>query len=370
MTTRIERLQKELDAFCKEAVPDKRVDFCRVSVKKGTGNRLMLKGELLSPELKKKILKLAQSRQTAVTDSIILLPERSVSGKPWGLVTLSVANLKTEPSHGSEMASQAIMGTPVRILKADDDWLFVQTPDHYLAWVGSSSVQTMDQQELEQWRKSERVFFPGNYGLVYKDTVDFGIVSDLVAGSILVKTADCGSYCQVSLPDHRTGFIPGKQVISFDQWKNRDQTTGEKLVDTAKKFLGLPYMWGGTSSKAVDCSGFMKNVWFLNGIILERDASQQFKHGQEIDPGMNFENLQPGDMMFFGKKQPVRIIHTGLYIGNREVIHSSGRVRINSMDPQRANYSRYLGGTFVGARRVIGQPAQFGIMPVKEHPWY
>jgi gamma-D-glutamyl-L-lysine dipeptidyl-peptidase len=370
LTSKISLIQSEADTMCKEAVPDKRIDICNVKVEKAKGGNIALKGEVLSPGLKHNILGMAQSILPGIIDQLSLLPDSSVSAKPWGVVTLSVANLKTQPSHSSEMASQAIMGTPVYILKEDNDWLYIQTPDHYLAWTGSSSLQRMDQSGMEQWKKSERLIFPDNYGVVYSDTVGSEIVSDLVAGSIIVKTGESGNFFQIALPDHRVGFVPKGHFLYFNEWKNRTGISGENLVITAKKFLGLPYMWGGTSSKAVDCSGFMKNVWFLNGIILERDASQQFRHGESVETGNNFENLQPGDVLFFGRKEPERITHTGLYIGNGEVIHSSGRVRINSMDSGKANFSRYLSGTFVGVKRIPGQKPQFGYMPVRDHPWY
>jgi gamma-D-glutamyl-L-lysine dipeptidyl-peptidase len=362
------KLQEKLDAVCRELVPDKRVDICTVKVSKGKNGNLELTGEVLSTLQKKEILAALSGEK--INDRITVLPDTSVVKKPWGVVTISVANLKSEPSHASEMASQAILGTPVRILKKTGGWLYVQTPDHYLAWTTSGSVWEMDEGQMVLWRKSERMIFTDNYGVVYSDVSASEIVSDLVAGCILSKTGEAGNYFQVSLPDERSGYVLKSSMLDFDQWKKSAVVTPEKLILTARKFLGIPYLWGGTSSKMIDCSGFMKNVWFLNGIILERDASQQFKHGEKVDTDNNLNYLRPGDVMFFGRKDPVRIVHTGMYIGNEEVINASGRVIINSMDPTRPNFSKYLSGTFVGAKRIIHQQSQFGYMPVKDHPWY
>ena len=222
-------------------------------------------------------------------------------------------------------------------------------------------------------RDSERVLFPDNYGLVFNDIQKTEIINDLVAGSILVKSGKSGDFLEVVLPDGRKGFLPEKNVVLFNTWEKTEIQTAEQLITTAKNYLGLPYMWGGTSSKTVDCSGFMKNVWFLHGIILERDASQQYKYGEVIESGKNFENLKPGDVLFFGRKEPLRIVHTGMYIGDGKVIHASsslGRVMINSMDPSNPDYSSYLGNTYVGTKRIIHQQARFGYMPVKDHLWY
>ena len=99
---------------------------------------------------------------------------------------------------------------------------------------------------------------------------------------------------------------------------------GDALVKTAKKFNGIPYLWGGFSSKAIDCSGFTSNIYFLNGIILQRDASQQIKFGKEITSNYEYTNLLKGDLLFFGRKAndsvPEKVIHVGMYIGDSEFI--------------------------------------------------
>jgi len=130
----------------------------------------------------------------------------------------------------------------------------------------------------------------------------------------------------------------------------------------------LPYLWGGTSSKAVDCSGFVKSVYFLNGYILARDASQQINYGQKIE--LEIEKLQVGDLLFFGRLTPRSVTHVGMYIGNTEYIHSSGMVKINSLDSTRLNYKDYGTNCWLGAQRFINQASSEGLIPVSEHPWY
>jgi hypothetical protein len=367
-SAKVRQLQEKLDAVCKELVPDKRVDVCRVKVSKGKNGKLEIWGEVLSHVQKEKLLAAVSGKK--IIDKITVLPDTSLVKKPWGLIGVSVANLKSEASHASEMATQAVLGTPVRILKKEGSWLYVQTPDHYLAWVTGASVSDMREKELQQWNTSECVIFLENYGLVYSDLQKNEIISDLVAGSILRKMGETGNFLQILLPDGRQGFTEKEGFVMVSEWEKPKEITLEALIATARKFLGIPYLWGGTSSKMIDCSGFIKNIWFLNGVILERDASQQFKHGDVVDPGEHFEKLQPGDVLFFGRKDPLRIVHTGLHIGNGEVIHASTRVMINSMDPSKSNYSSYLGTTYVGTKRITGQKPQFGYMQVREHPWY
>jgi len=367
-SAKIKRLQEKLDAVCKELVPDKRVDVCRVKVSKGKDGKLEIWGEVTAPEQKNKMLAAVSGKK--ITDKITVLPDTSLVKKPWGLVSVSVANLRSEASHASEMATQAILGTPVKILKKEGSWLYVQTPDHYLAWVTGASIKEMSREELQQWNKEERLIFNENYGLVFSGTGKNEIICDLVAGSILRKMGESVDLLQVGLPDGRSGFVDKKGFIPVSEWKKPKEIMPEALIAITRKFLGIPYLWGGTSSKMIDCSGFIKNIWFLNGIILERDASQQFKYGEVIDPGEHFEKLKPGDVLFFGRKDPLRIVHTGMHIGNGEVIHASTSVMINSMDPSKPNYSSYLGTTYVGTKRITGQSPKFGYMPVSKHPWY
>jgi hypothetical protein len=195
-------------------------------------------------------------------------------------------------------------------------------------------------------------------------------VSDLVAGAIVVKKSERKSIIEVTLPDGRSGYVSNQKWLNLKQWEDTISVIPSQLIANGKRFLGFPYLWGGTSSKGIDCSGFVKTIYFLNGVILERDASQQFKHGKEIDITSGWENLQKGDLLFFGSKETKHITHVGMYIGDSEVIHSSGSVRINSLDPKRENYSKYLSSILVGAKRVIGTPSGLGYLPVKLHSWY
>jgi cell wall-associated NlpC family hydrolase len=138
--------------------------------------------------------------------------------------------------------------------------------------------------------------------------------------------------------------------------------------------MGIPYLWGGTSAKGFDCSGFVKTVYFLNGLILDRDASQQFQNGLRIRARRESfpDSLMAGDLMFFGssRRGRPRASHVGMYIGNGEFIHCAGMVKVNSLDSTKLNYSRPRRDSYLGARRMIGTPAGKGAMPLLQHDWY
>jgi len=131
--------------------------------------------------------------------------------------------------------------------------------------------------------------------------------------------------------------------------------------------LGRRYLWGVTSTKGIDCSGFTKTSYFSQGIMLARDASQQALYGEELDVS-NF-NFQPGDLLFFGRSKD-RITHVGMYIGNDRFIHSSGRVRINSFNPDDDDYEQGRKKSLVAACRVLNSLNTGQIIPIKDHLWY
>ena len=145
----LDGLQKEIDGIVSKWVPDKRVAICKIKVEQNGNGHLVLKGETIFPEAKAEILQLIANKGIAFTDSVQILPDSVNLQKVWGVVRLSVANVRYEPEHSAEMATQAIMGTPVRILKKTDEWYLIQTPDRYIAWTNQYAVQPMSNLEME-----------------------------------------------------------------------------------------------------------------------------------------------------------------------------------------------------------------------------
>ena len=359
--------QAQIDKISEKWVPDHREGICSITATNGSGETIILKGETTVPEAKNEILNALKGQNVTIIDSISILPDTTLIKKSWGLATLSVINLRMEPDHAAEMASQALLGTPMKVLKDGDSWILVQTPDNYIAWTEKSGVGLMNETEISNWKKSERLIFLENTGYIYSSPDESGLVGDIVAGSILVKKGESKGHVLAELPDGREGYVRGKDILDFNVWKTTVPCTEESVCRTASRFLGLPYLWGASSTKAVDCSGFAKAVYFMNGFILSRDASLQAEHGLSIDISNGYDKLKKGDLLFFGSEH---ITHVAMYIGDSEYIHSSGRVKINSLDSARTNYSGYRKSSFKVARRIIGTANDPGIVPVRNHLWY
>jgi hypothetical protein len=365
--------QKDLDSISTRWVPDKREGISNFSLKRSLNGKLVLKGETDLPGFKSELISYLSQSSMEYIDSLLVLPDTTIIHKPWGLVSVGVCNMKAAPSHSSEMVSQAVMGTPVKILKKRGGWLLIQTPDYYIGWANDSGISEFSRKEIETWRKAGRLIYTGKSGDVLSVTPGEAVVSDIVSGAILTQTGEAGNFYTVTLPDGRTGRVPKNVVTDFNKWCSEVTPDAGKLILFSKTLVGYPYLWGGTSTKAIDCSGFTRIIYFMGGIILARDASQQFLHGSPVDISISYDSLLPGDLLYFGHKNSagaVRITHTGMYLGDTEVIHSSGIVQISSLDSTRTNYSPYLKKIIMGARRIIGEKSQRGIEPVSLHSWY
>ena len=346
--------------------PDTRVAVWSVTADKQGGNSVVLRGKTDNPDAKDALLRGLKAVNIAYRDSITLLPDATVE-KPWALVTISVACLRGEPRSGAELVSQAIMGTPVKVLECDGGMSRVQTPDGYIAYVTDSSLQFLSADGFAAWKKARRVVVTANLSMAYEkpeENID-AAVSDLLLGNILEYKGETAGFVQVSLPDGRTGYVKKTDVKEFSEWakQNFDMPTIER---SARRMMGTPYLWGGMSAKMADCSGFVRTAYFSNGIILQRDASQQALTGKKIDPKKWRTEAEPGDLIFIGTKSG-KVTHVAMYIGNGKYIHSSGRVKINSMDKSASDFLDY---NFLSMSRIKGEVGTKGIVAVRNHEWY
>ncbi len=368
-----DQAQSEIDKIASKWVPDSRIGICSVVLKTGQKGTAILSGQTTIEAAKDEIIRALNNRYKNLIDSIIILPDTIRSKNFMGVATLSVINLRKEPDHSSELVSQALMGTPVLILKEDGSWLEIQTPDNYISWTEASSIMMMSRIEIEKWRKAPRVIYRDNTGWLYDTTsLNSGVVGDLAGGCIMEKTGELNGFVSVMLPDRRRGYVEKQKVMDFEGWKESVQCTEESICKTSRTFMGIPYLWGGTSPKGVDCSGFVQSVFFRNGLILQRDASLQALHGLDVDISDGYEGLKKGDLLFFGSlvnKSP-HVTHVAIYLGNKEYINSSGRVMINSLDSTRPNFVSYRLSSLLSAKRITGVQNDPGIVPVGRHPWY
>lgn len=359
----------------KEFAPDKRVAIFDIDQKVVRG-KLVLSGVTNIPEAKEKLInKIKESGNEELVDSILVLPTPTLGEEVYGIVRLAVCNIRSERKNSAELSTQSLMGTPVRVWQKEGYWTRIQTPDDYIGWTDGDAYEPVTKQVYDAWIAAPKVMVTSIYTFCYEGASSGSAkVTNLAAGNLLKFEEDAGRYYKVSLPDGRTGYVSKADSDRYADWKESREFTAEKIISTAKELMGIPYLWGGTSPWAADCSGFTKTVYFLNGIILPRDASQQVFTGELIGETVDFEKLQPGDLLFFGRKASAergeRITHVGIYIGDTEFIHASGLVKINSLDETRENYSAYRHKSFVRAKRILDAPGEHGSVLVSASQYY
>lgn len=347
-----------LDNVKQQYIPDKRVKVYDIIVD-NSEKRPTLQGVTSDADAYNVTVKQAEEVYGKdFVNKITLLPSNDLGDKTYGVITLSVADIRVEGKFSAEMATQAILGTPVRILQKDG-WSRIQTPDGYIAWTQEINYQPMTKTEYESWKNAKKIIFTDYFGFSYSEPdTQSQTVSDLVSCNILKAEGENGDFYKVSYPDGRKAYILKKQSRPYGEWLSSITVSGSSFVEKAYTLMGIPYVWGGTSVKGMDCSGFTKTIALMHGILLMRDASQQAYTGTPVDISNGYGNLQPGDLMFFGKKaekdKKERVRHVAFYIGNNKFIHASGYIRISSLNPKDADYDEVNTREFIRASRIIG----------------
>ena len=222
--------------------------------------------------------------------------------------------MREDPSESSKVVSEALFGEKIILLENGVGWTRIQTPDGYTGWVQEGGIQSCEkyQPNIEVTRLAAHVYATAD--------TEFGPLMTLPFGSKLeVIHSEATRWLTVRLSDEQIGFLQKGDV---------ERETFE-LVSFSKKFLGIPYTWGGRSSFGFDCSGFVQMLYTRLGIQLPRDASQQVVLGEPVDEPIL------GDLIFWGHSAS-EIKHVGMFLENGEFIHTSVRenrpyLRISSL---------------------------------------
>lgn len=254
---------------------------------------------------------------------------------PTGIVIHPVLNMYSSATLEADVVSQAIYATTVTVLEEKDSWVKIRTPDDYTGWVESAAlVPPLDGHLYASGRNVLRV--RSLFAHVYRET---NVTKHAPLLTVPFETRlefdpaaqEAEGWYAVRLPDGRTGFVQGGDVALPGAALTIDQT-----IALARRFLGVPYTWGGTSSYGYDCSGFMQMLMRQRGYSMPRDAGPQARWSGLVP--IEKDALQPGDLLYFGASAE-RISHTGMYIGDGQFINATTydtpMVRIDNLNEPR-----------------------------------
>ena len=292
----------------------------------------------------------------AVLTGICMNAQDTEQPKRMAVVQTSTCYMRLQPDYESALETQELMGTVVEIVGEQGYWREIVSPQPYKAWTTEKTLVEMTPEELKAYEEAPKYIYTAHYGHVYTTPTihNPSAICDLVGGDILrvvekkkgsaSPSGKHGKWVEVMLPSGRTGWVLKKDVRPLNERidiRMGDSAEGlvsvEKMEDVIRQaysLLGVPYLWGGMSSKGVDCSGLVRISFLMNDILLPRNATQQIKCGREVD----LKDIQRGDLIFFGNIETGAITHVGIYLGNGEFIHASHLVRVNSLIPGAENY--------------------------------
>lgn len=358
--------EKRVTELKQTYAPDRRTDRVEVVVTP-TGSGTALTGYTTVPAADAELRSLAASHQ--LDYQVRLLPV--APGASYGLIRTSVANIRTEAGHSQELTSQALMGTPIALLDQDDGWYLIRTPDRYIAWLEEGAFVNVNEEGMREWFSDELFTCVPAQTVVRAAPVETsGVVSEVVAGCLLQQTGERqGAYVGVRLPDDRRGWMLERELLPYAQFATPEGLETDALLATAYTQVGKPYLWGGTSVKAMDCSGFTKTAYYLNGYVIPRDASQQVHAGVGVALDSTYSELQRGDLLFFGNYREdgsERVTHVGFYLGRGRFLHAGADndyITENSLLATDADFAAHRKASLLRVRRL--NAGEEGVVPVQ-----
>jgi len=255
-------------------------------------------------------------------------------------INTNVANIRSEPKFKSERTSQALFNEIVEIIKKGEEYSLVRLSDGYEGYLKNNFFSEEDNQEDGDHIVSASI------AIAYTGADERAPAATMLPFTAAIKVKKrANNFVVCDSPRFGEIYIVADDLVPIGQMPRLSRATTPIFMDSLRRFIGVPYLWGGRSFFGFDCSGLAQTNFKFFGIDLPRDTKDQIDSGKEVKR----EQIQPGDLLFFKR-------HVAIAISDKSFIHSSsftGGVYINSFDKSKGNYLKHLDEGFITARRVI-----------------
>jgi SH3-like domain-containing protein len=266
------------------------------------------------------------------------------------LVNSSVADIRVDADQRSELHSQSLLGDILQVIEQKQNWYYCQLFDGSYGWVHCGYLVN-NETSLVKYTQGDMLVVTSIGACIFTEPHgNSEVIRPLSVATRVAATTYKNSWHQVVTPDGTTGWIYSHFVtptVSLDDYQPK------LIVEKSRRLMGIPYLWGGTSSFAIDCSGFTQLLHRIFNITLPRNASQQIETGEFVCDTLQFEKIKAGDLLFFSEGKVID--HVGLFMGDGQMIHATlgkGQVRVDKLDCDGDDYQKKLISMFKEARRV------------------
>jgi cell wall-associated NlpC family hydrolase len=246
----------------------------------------------------------------------------------FGIVPIAFTPVRSDPSEQAGQITQLLFGELCSIQDQKKNWFHVRAAyDNYEGWIDQKMVSLIEETTYQELLRSEP--------LIIADP--FLSVTQYETGLRLVIPSGSAAW---HFREKDNSFTNGYIQYRFDQNPSRHDATSlsKTIADTAAAFINTPYLWGGKSTFGCDCSGLVQTLFRIYGTVLPRDAAKQVNSGETVS---FLNDARPGDIAFFDNEEG-EIIHVGILLDNKRILHASGRVRMDNID-QEGIFNRELG---------------------------
>ena len=358
-------LHERLEALRATHAPDPRVAVWDVAVEEAGGRRT-LAGATSAVDAIEEIRRLAAAEGAEA--AVLPLPDPELGAGVLAVAHRSLVHVRREPRHASELVTQLVLGEEALVLRERDTWLQLQGSDGYVGWAHRGSVvRRAPVEDLEELRErlASRRPPPGTWVVVARGAValerpaaEAAPACDLVRGGRVAAVEEEEGWLRIALPDGVTGWLPGGAAVPHESLAERFPAIGEAILAHGAEHLGLPYLWGGTSEKGYDCSGFVQRIYGLHGVALPRDSDQQSATGEPVED-RDWSGVRDGDLAFFAETPGGRATHVGMLAAGGRLLHASTTRHgvawdsLSGSSSDRTEFGERLAATLTAIRRVL-----------------